>query len=180
MTGKLLEGRNIVLRPIQIADADGPYVDWLNDEEINQYLEARFVTWTPELLRAYISEFELPSDKFLFAICTKEQHVHVGNIKLGPINPYHKFAEIGVIIGDKRYWGLGLASAAISEICRFGFGELGLNKLTAGCYEANIGSIKSFERVGFEIEGKLRKNFLTGSGFQDHILMGLLGRDFKY
>ena len=180
MITRVLEGRNISLRSIQVLDADGPYLSWLNDKEINEYLESRFINWTTDLLRSYILDIEQREDQFLFAICLKDQPVHIGNIKIGPINPHHRFADVGIMIGEKKYWGRGFASEAIREICKFGFEELKLNKITAGCYEANGGSVKSFERVGFEIEGRQRKKLCSESGFQDHILMGILGSDFKY
>ena len=37
-----IQSLNIFLRPIEITDANGPYLSWLNDPEINQYLESRF------------------------------------------------------------------------------------------------------------------------------------------
>ena len=62
----------------------------------------------------------------------------------------------------------------------FGFEVLNLNKITAGCYGDNIGSVKAFSRVGFREEGRLKNKFFSPSGYQDHILMGLLSSDFKH
>lgn len=179
MQYKVIEGRNIFLRPIQQSDSSGPYLNWLNDPVINQYLESRFVSWTTEMLSSYIANLVNNNSEFLFAICTTESKKHIGNIKLGPVNWNHRFADVGIIIGDKGQWGKGRASEAIKTICGYGFDELKLNKITAGCYGDNQGSVKAFIRVGFQQEGILRKKFFSSAGFQDHILLGILNEDFK-
>lgn len=179
MKYKIIGGMNIFLRPIQSSDALGPYLNWLNDPEVNQYLESRFVSWTTEMLSSYIANLVNNKNELLFAICTMEGEKHIGNIKLGPIDWNHRFADIGIIIGDKSEWGKGRGSEAIRTICRYGFDELELNKITAGCYGDNLSSVKAFSRVGFQQEGILRKKFFSSAGFQDHILMGILNDEFK-
>ena len=44
--------------------------------------------------------------------------IHVGNIKLGPINTKHKYAEISYFIGDKKYHNLGIKSLTIKKVCQ--------------------------------------------------------------
>ena len=179
MKNKVIEGQNIFLRPIKSSDSSGPYLDWLNDPEVNQYLESRFVSWTDEMLCSYIDNLVNNNNELLFAICIMESKKHIGNVKLGPINWNHRFADIGIIVGDKGQWGKGRAAEAIKAICRYGFDELKLNKITAGCYGDNQGSVKAFNRVGFQQEGILRKKFFSSAGFQDHILLGILNDEFE-
>jgi ribosomal-protein-alanine N-acetyltransferase len=179
MEYKVIEGQTIFLRPIQLSDSSGPYLNWLNDPEVNQYLESRFVSWTTEMLSSYIVNLANNNNELLFAICTMESKKHIGNVKLGPINWNHRFADIGIIIGDKCEWGKGRASEAIRAICRYGFDELELNKITAGCYGDNQGSVKAFSRVGFQQEGISRKKFFSSDRYQDHILLGILNDEFK-
>lgn len=175
---KIIRSKTIYLREISIEDAKDPYLSWLNDSEINMYLESRFSDWSKENLYSYIKELSSNDNEILFAICSVETDIHIGNIKIGPINWNHKFADIGIIVGDKSQWGKGIAAEAIKSICHFGFDELKLNKLTAGCYEINIGSMKAFNKVGFSEEGRLKKKFISDEGYQDHVLLGLLEKDF--
>ena len=103
---------------------------------------------------------------------------HIGNIKLGPINIHHNCAEIGLIIGDKDSWGKGLASRAISIVTQFGFNQLKLAKLSAGCYENNIGSKKAFEKSGYQVEGFLKNQVNTIDGREGVWRMGCSNFDF--
>ena len=80
---------------------------------------------------------------------------HIGNIKLGPINTTHKTAEISYFIGEKKFWGKGLTTLAISEIIKIAK-KKGIKKLKAGFVEMNKGSKKVLTRNGFKIEGKFK------------------------
>ena len=160
-----------VLRPEHVTDA---YVSWLNDRDINRYLESRFTTHTLESTREYVAA-TLASPEYLFlGIRSIALGRHVGNIKIGPINRHHGTAEVGIIIGDKAAWGRGIATAAIvllSDVARV---ELGLRKVTAGCYASNAGSQRAFEKAGYAVEGIRHKQFLLDGRAEDLIVMGQL------
>jgi ribosomal-protein-alanine N-acetyltransferase len=59
-------------------------------------------------------------------------------------------AELGYWIG-KPYWGQGLATAAGRLILGFGFQELGLQRVTAGCLQWNPASVRVLEKLGFRL-----------------------------
>ena len=175
---KRIEGIHIYLRPIEINDSNDIYLNWLNDPLINQYLESRFAYWSLDRLHTYLEKLLASEDEFMFAICTKEGNKHIGNIKIGPINHHHLFGDIGIVIGDVSEWGRGRAVEAITALCKYSFSDLNLNKIQAGCYEENIGSMKAFLKVGFKEEGRIKKKFMSSSGYQDQILLGLLSSEF--
>ncbi len=166
--------KNIYIRSIRSEDANGPYVSWLNDSEINQYLESRFIKWDKSNTKEYIQQIIDNKNEEMFAICMKNDDSHIGNIKIGAINWHHQYGDIGIIIGDKNQWGKKRAQEAINLVCHFGFRELHLNKLTAGCYDENIGSLRAFEAVGFQQEGRAKKKYLFKDRYTDLILLGLL------
>jgi RimJ/RimL family protein N-acetyltransferase len=94
-------------------------------------------------------------DSLLCGIFLREDLRHIGNIKIGPVETRHARSEIGYLIGDREAWGQGYASEAISEICRYGFEELELAKITAGVYENNTSSAKALLKAGFMHEGTI-------------------------
>ena len=85
--------------------------------------------------------------------------MHIGNIKLGPINSFHKNAEISYFIGEKELWGKGYSTIAIKKIIELGK-KMGIKKLKAGLYEMNIGSKKVLTKNGFKIEGKFQSEII--------------------
>lgn len=167
----VLDGKNIFLRSMKISDATQEYVNWLNDPEVNQYLESRFVKSTIKSVRDYIQKVIHNSDNIIFlVIVLKNTNKHIGNIKL-VIDQRHKFGDIGIIIGDKNSWGKGYASEAIHLLTKFSFNTLKLHKLIAGAYNNNIGSINVFIKNGFIIEGVQKNQFLSGNKYVDGVLL---------
>jgi len=170
---KKLIGDNLLLRPIQISDCSQRYLSWLQDPQISKYLETRWTTQTMESIQSFVAS-KIESDlEYLFAIIEKETDQHIGNIKIGPVNSHHMYADVSYFIGEKSCWGKGYATDAIRLITRFGFEELGLYKVQAGVYENNIGSMKALKKVGFVQEGCLRKQLLSDGNREDHLLFGI-------
>lgn len=167
-----IDGERIYLRIINLSDANKKYCRWLNDREINQYLESRFEKWSLKKLKDYIRKTKEDKDYIFLAIVTKDTNIHIGNIKLGPINRHHKFADMGIIVGDKAFWGKGVATEAIELMVSYAFNTLKLHKLTAGAYANNVGSIKAFKKAGFKIEGLRKKHFRDKNDYVDAVLLG--------
>ena len=152
---KLLRSKRIFLRGIEARDLNKRYIDWLNDSEVNRYLETRFSPQTEESIHAYWEKHHNDLTSPWFAICLVNDSLHIGNIKLGPIDFTHKSARISYFIGEKKLWGKGYATLAIKEIAKKAK-KKGIKKLKAGLYEVNIGSKKALVKNGFKLEGKLQ------------------------
>lgn len=162
----------LLLRDLTHDDVTQRYVEWMNDERINKYLESRFETHTIESVRDAV--VQLSQDSVFAAIIEQATGQHIGNIKLGPVHHCHNTADIGLLIGEERCWGRGLATEAITAITLHGFEDLGLAKITASAYADNAGSIRAFQRAGFEIEGTRRSQYRIGTHRTDAILLGLI------
>jgi ribosomal-protein-alanine N-acetyltransferase len=91
------------------------------------------------------------------------------NIVRGPFQS----CSVGYWVGEKAN-GRGLATAALSDMKRIAFTELGLHRLEAGTLTHNIRSQRVLERNGFERFG-LAPSYLKIAGeWQDHILYQVL------
>lgn len=163
------------LRALGPLDVTTRYVSWLNDPDVNQYLEVRWRRHTIETVREDVQYLLDSSRDMLFGIFTKPQIIHIGNVKLSEVNLRYGTAEIGFLIGESNFWGKGYASEAVRSVCDWAFEEAGIQKVTAGAYAQNIGSRKTLEKVGFVEEGVLRSQVVLDSGERsDVIRFGLL------
>jgi ribosomal-protein-alanine N-acetyltransferase len=59
--------------------------------------------------------------------------------------------EVGYAFA-KAYWGRGLATELASACVRYGFTELGVDRIIAVADEANIGSRRGMEKIGMRHE----------------------------
>lgn len=173
-----ITGKKIYLREVRQSDINDNYYNWLNDPDVNQFLEIRYYPHSKDHISAFVKSKDGNSNEILYAICDKETKLHIGNIKLGPINWIHRFADVSLLIGEKNYWGKGLASEAIKLVSDVAFKKLNLNKLKAGCYSKNLGSVKAFKKVGFELEGELKDHWILNGSTQNQLLLGFLSKDY--
>ncbi|MDR7071511.1 RimJ/RimL family protein N-acetyltransferase [Fictibacillus barbaricus] len=77
----------------------------------------------------------------------------------------NKHAELGIAIGNKRFWGKGYGLAAMRAMLNFGFTELHLNKIWLRVEIDNEKAIKSYKRAGYIEEGILRQDRLRNGKF---------------
>lgn len=145
----------------------------MNDSEVTQFLESRFVSQTHASVREFVEGALANPNLEFFAILDRATEAHVGNIKLGPIDHNHMTAEVGLMIGERAFWGKGYGTQAIRLITQHAFDDLGLCKITAGAYANNLGSIRAFEKAGWHVEGIRPDAFRSGEGRVDHVLLGL-------
>ncbi len=174
-----LMGERIYLREVRLADVNEQYHRWLNDPEVTRYLEIRYVPHSRENIGKYVEAMDGKDDEIFLAICLKKNGRHVGNIKLGPINRIHRFADVSLLIGEKSVWGRGIGTEAIRLLARFAFDVLNLHKLRSGCYADNKGSARAFLKAGFVEEGVLRKQWHVAGRYQDEIVFGLCREDMN-
>jgi len=152
----------------------------MGDREVTQYLENRFFPHSKDDLMNYIDgKNEDPNCLFLGILSISSPDIHIGNIKLDYIDWIHRRGEIGIMIGEKEYWGKGFGEEAIRGICEFAFRELNLMRVTAGCYAHNHGSRRSFDKAGFTVEGIYRKHIWCNGEWNDEVLMGLLKYEYQ-
>ncbi|WKN41202.1 GNAT family N-acetyltransferase [Tunicatimonas pelagia] len=77
------------------------------------------------------------------------------------------------------FWGKGLATEALNEVLRFGFKELHLHRIEAGCATKNIASARVLEKVGMQREGSKRKVLPIRGQWVDNHEYAILEEDWK-
>lgn len=170
-----------ILRSLEIIDCNENYLNWLNDKEVNKFLETRLYPQSIKSIQSFVDEINKSEHSYLFGIFYKEDNnslIHIGNVKIGPIHKFYSYADISYFIGDKNYWGKGLATKVIKAVLKFGFEVLNLNRIQAGVFSSNIASIKVLEKAGLILEGNFRKQLYTKDLCDDHLFYGILKEDW--
>jgi ribosomal-protein-alanine N-acetyltransferase len=174
----LAAGRLTGLRPLREEDVGERYLGWMRDPEVLRYLEARFAEQTLESLRAFVRANAGRDDTLLLAICAlDEDERHIGNIKVGPLHPHHRTADVGLIIGERSWWGRGAGREAIALATRLAAERLGARKLTASCYGSHVGSARAFLANGWTDEGRRPAQYVGEDGVEDQWMLGLVVRE---
>jgi RimJ/RimL family protein N-acetyltransferase len=124
-------------------------------------------------------EFEKePINESFFLVRTRDGNVLIGFVGLFGIQWNHGDAWVGIGIGDRQYWGKGFGTDVMRVILRYAFTELNLHRVTLGVFEYNSRAIRSYQKAGFTIEGRLRQYIHRESRRWDEIIMGILREDW--
>ncbi len=174
----MFESPRLRCRILGEEDVSAEYVAWLNDPRVNRFLETRHEAQTLAGCRAFVAKVAADPASHLFGMFLKTDGRHLGNIKLGPVNAVHASAQVSLFIGDPACWGQGLATEAVRGITAWGFRELGLAKIAAGCYDANLGSLRAFLKVGYQIEGYFREQAMLDGQRVGVFRIGILPKEF--
>ena len=90
----------------------------------------------------------------------------VGTCGFASIDNENNVGELGYVLNPKL-WGHGIAVEAGQAIIRFGFDELGLNRIEAKYIIGNTASRRVMEKLGMTYEGTLRSSMLIKGTYRD-------------
>ncbi|MCC7430217.1 GNAT family N-acetyltransferase [bacterium] len=173
---RFLVGKKVYLAPFELDDAKLA-CKWFNDFEVTKFLQMRFplnLFKEEELLKKITT-----SEKdVLLKICLTENDKPIGTAGLHGINTINRNAVFGISIGEKAEWNKGYGTEATELLVGYAFEKLNLNKVSLRVYAYNPRGKKTYEKVGFKLEGILRQEVFYGGTYHDEFLMGILAEEW--
>lgn len=174
----ILQGEKIRLRPLWEEDLL-ELASWWNDPAWMVFQSANIApspdTSTMDMFRTWSSNKDTGS--FGFSIEEIESRKLVGHVTLWGIDPVVRAGTLGIIIGGK-YVDRGFGTDVMRVILRFAFEELGINKVELSVWEYNTRGLKTYERVGFVVEGTRRAATFHAGQYWAQIQMGILKSEY--
>jgi len=174
-----LTGQKVRLRALETRDLDAIWAAYqdldlqlttdgdappLSDVETRTFWED--IIAHPGVELRYFAIEPLPGDA--------QAGVFVGACSLQHIDLRNRHAELGIWLAGRDYRGLGYGTDAVQVLLRYAFEVVRLDKVYLGVYDFNEGGIRSYERVGFRYEGRLRQMIHYEGRYWDEWCMGLL------
>lgn len=122
------------------------YTRYLNDPEVNRYLRTR-PPYSLEGQRRWLRAAKKKNDQVLAIL--------VGNLFVGVMelryDDKRQSAESAAVIGNKNYWGMGIAYEARLWQLNYAFTCDFIDYVWSTTIRANIRSRKFLERVGYNV-----------------------------
>ena len=169
----------LLLRPLQLTDAPALHLIFA-DPRVTRY-------WSTPAWDSIDSALKM-INKDLQAMATGEHlrlglqriddNALIGMCTLFAFSMQSRRAEIGYALAAEA-WGRAYMDEALRALLRYGFDELGLNRIEADIDPRNEASARSLERLGFKKEGLLRERWIVGDEISDTALYGLVQRDWR-
>jgi ribosomal-protein-alanine N-acetyltransferase len=173
----LIKGKRIYLEPFSSTHLYDPaYFRWLSDIEVVRYIGRDELLKGMPFVEAenYVNQLWVNKYCHFLAVHHLETGKFIGTAKINFINAKGReygIADMGIMLGERSFWGQGLAKDILQAISIFAFDELKARKLSAGGYSSNEAVVKAFLRIGYKIDGSLRQQLAVDDGYCDHVLM---------
>jgi len=171
---KKLAGKKCYLAPLDVNDAE-KYTAWLNDLEVTEHLLVYPHIISIENEKGFLEKL---SREHTYSIIDNGSNELIGNCGFSDIDHINQTGEVGMFIGDKKYWNKGYGTEALSLLLDYGFKALNLHNISLRVYSFNERAIKAYEKIGFKITGKKREALLRGKERHDIIFMDILYDEF--
>lgn len=155
----------ISLRDYTLADIDR-LVLLANNENVSRYLVDTFpFPYTEQDARWWIETGSKEFDSITRVIvCDNE---FVGSVGITPATGWRAHvSEIGYWVAE-RYWGRGIATAALREMTAFAFGQPGCEKLVAPVLVPNLASMRVLAKCGYRSEGCMEREVCRNGRIYD-------------
>ena len=153
-----LRGAITILRGKRLEDAPIEY-QWRSDAEL-----ARLDATLPlaisydEFLRLFKGQLRYPTPGSHRLSIDTLDGVYVGNCMYYDIDIINKEAEIGIIIGNRHYWGKGYGYDVLVTLVDYIFSSTSLRRLYLHTLEWNKRARRCFEKCGFISVRRVRRS----------------------
>ena len=172
-----MEGKLIRLRGYERSDIDA-LMRWMTDDEVIAQLGPTQLPQTRAFQERQIEDMIRPdSPQKVFVIETLKGEA-IGEVGLRNFDWVSRSAELIITIGEKRYWGKGCGTEAVSMMLAIAFDRLNLHRVHLTALASNARAIRCYEKCGFERQGLFRESSYVGGRFVDVVPMGILRADY--
>jgi len=172
-----LTGTKVRLRALTSADQETLRA-YINDPDVLQFSNI-YRPVTDAQQEAWWRGVNSNDTATWFGIETLDGGQLVGTCCLVDIDWVGRVAELRIRIGDKRAWGKSLGTEACGLLLRFGFVHLNLERIWLRVFARNAAAQRMYEKLGFAVEGRLRRHWRLQGVTDDVIVMGLLRDEWK-
>jgi RimJ/RimL family protein N-acetyltransferase len=172
MESKLKDGRNVLIREVEVTDATLllEYFERVNLESKNLLREPGEYVFTVSDERKFIRRVLQSSDEYMaVAFCDDELIGSIG-FRSSHLKRITHRGSIGMSV-RKDFNGLGLGSLMMEYIMNIAK-EMGKTKLELEVRIDNLSAVHLYEKYGFELEGTIKSGFFVDEKYVDLLMMG--------
>ena len=175
----MYRGKLVKLRAYREEDIERA-VEFINDEETKKFLDTAIpfpiTKWQEEeWIKSRKSNKDFTYD---FAIEDLETGKYIGGCSINHCDVKNRNCTIGIMLGDKDYWGRDYGSDALKVLIKFIFEEVNMDKIKLGVFSFNARAIACYKKCGFKECGRRRKSEFIDGKYYDRISMDILKEEF--
>lgn len=163
------------LRKLQCSDLH-TRVAWMNEVAVYSSMSYTVPVTLENTMKWFYSN-KSKSDRFDCVVVNQNDEL-LAMAGLTNIDAGCKKAELYIFV-DPRRQNQGIGWRTTYLLCKYGFNLLHLNKIYLCTNASNIGAKRTYQKVGFQLEGCHRAEKVTNGKYEDRLYYGLLASEFN-
>jgi RimJ/RimL family protein N-acetyltransferase len=173
----MLKGDRVLLRPMKPEDIT-------RQHEFNQDLELYGLDSTyprvSSLEKAQVFYAERSKfDENLAPFAIEADGKYIGYCSLMHLQDRYGNLELGIMIGDREYWGRGYGREVIKLLLAYGFHYLCARRIELTTHVKNERALRCYLACGFVEEGRPRKVIWIEGEYVDLVNMSILREEWQ-
>ncbi len=176
MSNPFLLGSKIYLRAPVPGD-EVVFAQAENHPASRHYLYFAFPT-SPEEQWEKIKKWMDDPHTVVFTIATINPDQPIGLTAFARIDWTGRMATFYIAIAQEKNWSKGYGTEATQLMTDYAFNTLNLHRIQLHVSVDNPRAVKTYQKVGFQIEGKLREAMYFDGRYHDFFLMSLLKHEW--
>ena len=147
----------------------------LNNKKVHDNLRDGLpLPYTVSDAESFISTMLSADQNTTYARAITVDDIVVGSIGVFRKDNVHRLtAEMGYYVAEE-YWGKGVMTEAVKQMCRYIFCYTDIVRIFADPYASNVASCRVLEKAGFVYEGTLRNNAIKNGCLVDMMMYAIL------
>lgn len=162
----LYRSDRLYLSPLSVDYADY-YLKWFNDPEIFGHLRDMSYLSNLQEQKQWVEQVHRDPTQRVYNIFYIPDDQLIGDGGFMHINWEDRKAEVGLVVGEKKYQGLGLGAESLWLLCKYGFEELKLHNILGENYADNPIAISNARKIGLRYFGTRRESRRIGDKVLD-------------
>lgn len=174
----MYKGKKVLLRCHCEEDIEKLH-EFINDYEVKKFLDLETVLpltkWQEE---EWVKRKRSNDQTYDFAIEDLESRNIIGGCSINETSIKNRNCTVGIMIGDKNYWGKGYGYDTLKTLIDFIFNECNMEKVKLSVYEFNTRAMACYKKLGFKEEGRLKRELYREGKYGDVILMAVFKEEY--
>lgn len=168
-------GERIRLRAAEHSDLE-KFIEWVNDPEVTRGIGLSLPISSVDEEKWFEAAMQKPQEEKPLVIEMKQGDKWrvIGNTSFFEFDWIVRSAQVGIMIGDKSVWNQGYGTETMRLLLRHAFQTLNLHRVFLRVNSDNLYAIRTYEKVGFVHEGRLRQAVYRDGEYHDLLMMSVL------
>ena len=151
---------------------------WYADPELARLTRYSLRPMPGDEVERFFQTRLLSSESVAYGIHVRATGRLIGLTTFSALDPDNGSVLLHITIGETDTWGQGYGTEAVRLMLWLAFERIGLHRVGLSVFSFNECAIRSYEKAGFRIEGRLREAIARDGRYWDEIQMGVLRDDW--